>query len=604
MSSRRSKALILILVLFLALALAVGYALLSRQVRRALAEGGGSRVALHLTPVPPEPRALERWGSGEVAAVALGPNALFTAGGFGVREGDVDLSEGLSTLKACAVALWRGRPVAGLEAGGVFLRRDGRWEAFVSGFGVLHPRVLLEAPGGELLIGAREGLFRAGWGAGVLERLDRAPVRSLALGEGGMTLAGGEEGLRRLDGARLTLLATPDPWIDWVGCLGREVVVLGPMGLARGPLGGALTPVGGGEEARSATLAGAQTFAVSEGRLLRFEADRRGAEERLPVVPRRVLSAGGFLFADTDAGLFRRTPGGWALAQARPSSLPVGSSHVSALALFRGEVVLGLFDGGLVVGGTRGGTLAWSPVAATGTWGVNALLPSGGALYVASLRGAARFDGTRLTPLEGDAPGAAFALAATGDGIAVGYAQGVLLPGARLLSAFHGLPGNQALALAGGEQLFVGTPSGLGAIAGGKVAWRVTAGEGRLPHPWITALALHRDGLFVGTYGGGVVRRTPSRAQSSPAGVFQDFPETGGMKINAGCLVEAGGRLYLGTDGQGLFRLSEDGRRFRALRVALPSSRVTAILALGEHLLVGTDEGLARLPLTLSEAGD
>ena len=236
-------------------------------------------------------------------------------------------------------------------------------------------------------------------------------------------------------------------------------------------------------------------------------------------------------------------------------------------------------------------------------WGVNALLPAGGVLYVASLRGAARFDGDRVTALEG-ASGAAFSLAASHDGVAIGYGQGVLLPGSRLLSAFHGLPGNQALALAGGDQLFVGTPSGLGAIAGSRVAWRVTAGEGKLPNPWITALALQGDGLFVGTYGGGVTRRTSSPNQAAPAGAFHDFPETAGLKVNPGCLVVAGGRLYLGSDGAGLYRLSADGQRFRALRVALPSPRITAILPVGERLYVGTDEGLARIPMDLPEQGD
>ena len=221
-------------------------------------------------------------------------------------------------------------------------------------------------------------------------------------------------------------------------------------------------------------------------------------------------------------------------------------------------------------------------------------------MVVASLRGAARFDGRRWTLLGGAGAGAAFALAATRDGVAVGYGQGVLLPGSRMLSAFHGLPGNQALALAGGDPLFVGTPSGLGAVVGSKVAWRVTAGEGRLPHPWVTALALHGDALYIGTYGGGVVRRT---AFEPPKGRFEPFAETDGFKVNTGCLVEAGGRLFLGTDGQGLFRLSRDGSRFEQLRLALPSPRVTAILPGPGALYVGTDEGLARLGLPLPDEG-
>jgi hypothetical protein len=116
----------------------------------------------------------------------------------------------------------------------------------------------------------------------------------------------------------------------------------------------------------------------------------------------------------------------------------------------------------------------------------------------------------------------------------------------------------------------------------------------------VTALALREDGLYIGTYGGGVTRRV---AGAGPKGQFEAFPETEGLKVNAGCLVEAGGRLYLGTDGQGLFRLSRDGARFEPLRLPLPSSRVTAILSGPGALYVGTDEGLARLPLPLQGEG-
>src|SRR5262249_3671753 len=162
--------------------------------------------------------------------------------------------------------------------------------------------------------------------------------------------------------------------------------------------------------------------------------------------------------------------------------------------------------------------------------------PAGGALYVASLRGAARFDGRRLTPLDG--PGAAFSLAATADGVAIGYGQGVLLPGTRLLSAFHGLPGNQAVALLSDDVLFVGTPSGTGASAGGRGRFRGAGGEGRVPHPWVTALALSHGGLYIGTYGGGMVRRPASGVDAPVARVdpsrYEPFAETEGLKINAG----------------------------------------------------------------------
>jgi ligand-binding sensor domain-containing protein len=399
----------------------------------------------------------------------------------------------------------------------------------------------------------------------------------------------------------VTLLAAPDPWIDWVGLCGRDLWLVSAAGLARGPVDGTLAPVAGGEDVASAAVAGSRVYAAGGGRLLRFEGGGRGAEEYLPARPRKLLAASSQVFADTDAGLYRETGSGWVLARPRPMALPPGSAHVSALGLLGSRLVLGAFAGGLALGQPAGQDWSWSRMPGAPAWAVNAILASGNGMYVASLRGAARFDGQRWTAMAGGAAGPAFALAATRDGIAVGYGQGLLLPGSRFLSAFHGLPGNQALALAGSDPLFVGTPSGLGAVSGNKVAWRVTAGEGRLPHPWVTALALRGDALYIGTYGGGVARRTA--AAGSPKGRFEPFPETDGLKVNTGCLVEAGGRLFLGTDGQGLFRLSQDGSRFEALRLALPSPRITAILPGPDALYVGTDEGLARLRLPLADGG-
>jgi hypothetical protein len=400
-------------------------------------------------------------------------------------------------------------------------------------------------------------------------------------------------------------MATPDPWVDGVGVLGRELVVLTPLGLARGPLAGPLLPVSGAEEARGFAVLGTQVFAVCQGRLLRFGAAGRPSEEPLPSEARRVFAAQGVLFADTAAGLYRRGTGGWSLARPRPAALPPGPCHVNALALQDGRLVVGLFNGGLATGVPSGASYTWTAVPGSTAWGVNALLNAGGVLHVASLRGVARLAGGRLQPVEPHDAGAAFALAATRDGVAMGFGQGVLLPGSRLLSAFHGLPGNQALALAPGpgdsNLLFVGTPSGLGAIQGPRVAWRTVAGDGKLPHPWVTALAPHGEDLFIGTYGGGVARRVGARSAPGTPGVFEAFPETADLKVNTGCLVEVGGRLYAGTDGRGLWRLSADGNRFAPLKVPLPSSHVTAIHPGKDALFVGTDEGLARLPYPLPE---
>ncbi len=561
---------------------------LRSTVRHALEATPAVERPLRFVAVPAPAQPLDRWGSSEVEAVAATAAGLVTAGGAGVWEGSRDVSEGLPTLRASALALWRGQPVVALASGGLFLRRGGEWEEAGSGWGRLHVRALAETPAGELLIGAREGLFRAAWGGATLEKLDAHPVRSVAL-EAGHVLAAGEEGLHRVEPGRALGVATPDPWVEWVGLAADDLLVVTAAGLARGPRDGPLQPVAGGEDIASGVLVEGTFWGVkapADTAVRRFEG--RPREERLPAPVRRLLSTGGVLLADTEQGLYRRTPSGWVPAGARPAALPAGSAHVSALALRGGQLVAGFFDAGLAVAMERAGSLEWRAVPGSAAWGVNALLPAGGALYVASLRGAARFDGARLRPVEG--PGAAFSLAATDDGVAIGYGQGVLLPGARLLSAFHGLPGNQALALASGRSLFVGTPSGLGAVEGRRVAWRVTAGEGKLPHPWVSALALSGDELYVGTYGGGVVRRTVD-------GRYEPFVETEGLKITGGCLMEADGRLYAGTDGGGLYRLAEDKGRFVRLDLPLPSPRITALLAAPGALYIGTDEGLARLPL-------
>jgi len=607
--TRRSKLLAALLVLVLGTGIAA-FVRLRASVRQALEARPLAGRPLQFVPVVEDGR-LQTWGDGTVRTAALVASGLVTAGGSGVHEADGrDLSAGLPTLRASAAVAWRRELVVALEAGGLYRRHAGHWEEMRSGWGTLHVRALVETAAAELLVGAREGLFRAAWGVLRLERLDAHPVRSVAEGAG-FLLAGGEEGLFRVEPGRVSRLETPDPWIETVGMLDGEALVVTAAGLVRGRPTGPFAPVPGGDEVVSGVVHEGRFFGTAAppvDAVLRCDSGGRLGEERLPAVARHVMVAGGELLADTDDGLFLRGESGWRRVVARAEALPAGAFHVGALGWLRGRLVAGFFDGGLataeVVSGRQAPTLAWRGVPGSEAWGVNALLGAGGALYVASLRGAARFDGERLAPIEG--PGAAFSLAATRDGVAIGYGQGVLLPGSTLLSAFHGLPGNQALALAAGQSLFVGTPSGLGAMDGRRVRWRVTSGDGKLPHPWVTALNEGDDGLYVGTYGGGVARRAAPASDSSGLSPvdrarYQTFPETADLKINPGCLVEAAGRLYAGTDGRGLWRLSLDRSRFEPLRLSLPSPRVTALVTGEGALWIGTDEGVTRLPLSDEE---
>jgi hypothetical protein len=627
MTSRRTRILVAGSVILLAGGLLGGGLFLSR-VRRITREAASAerlraeRVKpLSFRPLPASRRTgVAVVGDGTVAAItssAVAGGTLWTAGGSGLSNGSrvFDTTSGLPSLRLSAVASWRGTPVFAAERAGFGRVGAAGLEEATSGWGRLEVRVLLETEGGELLIGARQGLFRAAHSAGELELLDAAPVRALALLPGGTIAAGGEKGLRivPLSGRGARPVASPDPWIEDLGADGETLWAATPLGVAKGRVrAGDDTPLSliphprGGDGTRGVLAGGAWRFVPVDGaaRLASLRLDGARSEEITPERFRRLFAAGGELLADGPSGLWRRTAAsGWTLARKRQEgSLP--HAHVNALAADGPGLWAGFFDAGLAHCVPARGAAALVECAdlpGSEAWGVNAVLPSGGGVYAATLRGAVRVANGRATLLNvderGASPGGAFSLATTASGVAVGYGLGVLLPGQRLLSAFHGLPGNQAYALAsapssGGSRLWVGTPSGLGRIEGQRVLSRVTSGEGKLPHPWITALAELPDGaLLVATYGGGVARRTGEGAGER----WERFAETGGLKVNAGALlVDPEGRVWIGTQGQGLFRSDAAVTRFEHLDLPLPSPDVFALAATAEALFVGTDEGLAR----------
>ena len=542
-------------------------------------------------------------GDGHVldAADVAGALTLATGSGLEVEGRTLDVFDGLPSLRMSAVASWRGTTAFALDRGGWGRLGPSGPELATSGFGELEVRTLAETEGGELLLGARQGLFRAPFGSGEIEKLDGAPVRSLVLLPGGEVAAGGENGLRVVSrgGAVPRVVATPDPWIESVAVVENGLWAATAAGAARGAVDApSLAPVPRGADATAGvSWGGAFRFVPAEGppRVSALLPDGSRRETPAPERFRRLLVAGGALFADGPSGLHRFDAAhGFALVRAAPPGLPL--AHVNALAADGERLWLGFFEGGLAAADPRGASLQAAAFPGGDAWGVNALLPMGGVLYAATLRGAFRIGAGDVRPLEG--AGAAFALASTGAGLAVGYGQGVLLPDRRLLSAFHGLPGNQAYALAAsGEGLWVGTPSGLGRVERRRVTERVLPGEGKLPHPWVTALLPREDGLWVATYGGGLaVRRTED---AGPA--WETFPETRGLRVNAGALLGLpDGRLCAGTQGAGIWCSDRTRSRFSRVDLPLPSPDVFALAAfprdLPELLFAGTSEGLLRLP--------
>ncbi|MBX7184043.1 MAG: hypothetical protein K1Y01_02765 [Vicinamibacteria bacterium] len=601
----------------------IATAIINRRVDRALDAPVSAEQAVEFVPlIAGSP--LPFWGGEDVESVVSVQGGLYAAGAFGVARLEtpkdapgkgldrVDISEALPTRRASALTAWRTGLAVGLELEGLFVYRDGDWSEVRSGFGPLHVRALAETPSGELWIGAREGLFRMGFAERVMSRLHKSPVRAVLVAEGGRVVSGGETGLLVTRGGATTSMrveGADTPWVEDLVLFDSRVFAVTPTGLfGEGP-DGVLRAIAGGGNLGSIAVQGDHLFATADppdSSVRLFDRALRPQSEQVPSPARRVFVMGESLVADTAKGLVERVKDAWRPLSRRRDQEGFGNTHVGALAAYRDRLFVGFFDGGLAElapippsgpalqsGAKQDPPMmlrALTNVGSSPIWAVNALLDAGGVLHVASLRGAFRFDGSRVTPVDGS--GAAFSLARTGGGVAIGYGEGVLLPERKLLSAFHGLPGNQATALAPNEGgLLVGTPSGLGYVEGLKVRWRVASGEGKLPHPWVTAILPVEGSVLIGTYGGGVVRRA---GRMLDKGEWNPFPETEGLKVNTGCLVEAFGRVYAGTDGTGLFRLSKDGTRFERLKLSLPSQRVTALFEMGGFLYIGTDEGLTR----------
>jgi hypothetical protein len=565
---------------------------------------------------------LEAIGDERVSGIAFARGELAVAGGSGLWLGHehLDVTTGLPFLRIQALTSWRGTPVVAFEREGWARIGAAGAEEAMTGWGRLHVRALLETAAGELLVGAREGLFRVAFGSNEMERLEREPVRALAIGPAGVIASGGETGLRlvSISGAPAEIVPTPDPWIDDLGfdrASGRLWAAT-PIGVAlsaagigagtasvAGTFGALVIHPRGGDATRGVFFKDAFRAIPfgTEPRVAALRLDGSRQEETTPEVFRRLFTLAGALWADGPSGLWRKDErNGWTLERKRSeSALPL--PRVTALLEDRGTLWAGFFDGGLARSPlqTWDAPLSFSALAGSDAWGINALLPAGGAVVAATLHGAFRIEGGRAVALEG--AGGAFSLAATRSGVVVGYGQGVYFPEKRLLSAFHGLPGNQAIALSyasGRDALWVGTPSGLGRIDKRRVDFRAVTGDGKLPHPWITALVDRGDSLLVATYGGGVTRRSGEGRTET----WTPFVETSALKVNAGAmLVDPAGRIWIGTQGHGIWRSDRTQSRFERLDSPLPSPDVFS-LALVPHdspaaVLVGTDEGLARIPL-------
>lgn len=278
------------------------------------------------------------------------------------------------------------------------------------------------------------------------------------------------------------------------------------------------------------------------------------------------------------------------IAAAGPGSgLP--SAHITALAVHRGQLVVGTFDEGIVTLVTAGTAPSGRFVPLDGSPRlVNALLSDGEALWIATPKGLYRADGgapaRRLAlglPSE-HVNGLARGLdgtvwVATGRGLA-----GITHAGAvRIIDQRAGLPSRivYSVAVTDDGAVWAGTAGGAARLdAEGLTLY--TQASGALTHDWVNALMPDGDSVLAGTYDAGVVRLLPEGDGHVEAGLDE-------LWVNPGGLLRLGEDLAVATLGDGL--VLSGGAELGMVR-GLPSDDVTTAVMFAGQLWVGTRGGL------------
>jgi ligand-binding sensor domain-containing protein len=161
---------------------------------------------------------------------------------------------------------------------------------------------------------------------------------------------------------------------------------------------------------------------------------------------------------------------------------------------------------------------------------------------------------------------------------------------ARSLTAFHGLASNHLYTSAGvGSRLFVGSLAGLVELEGLRVIRTYKTSNSGLAHDWVTALAEAGGTLYIGTNGGGVEALLPT-------GEWVNFAdEIGKFEVNQNAMHFDGERLFVGTSDRGFLVYNTRARRWTRISAGLASQSVTAITSDDRFLYVGTSNGLVRI---------
>jgi ligand-binding sensor domain-containing protein len=320
-----------------------------------------------------------------------------------------------------------------------------------------------------------------------------------------------------------------------------------------------------------------------------------------PEEVRQLFMSGEVVYALARNGLYRMNVRGlgWErMLASGPAAL--SDRNISALAADRnGQLWIGYFDRGLDLLASDEHRIRH--VEDEHVFCVNRILPdaTSGATNVATANGLIRFDESGgeqqvLTRADGLIADHVTDVTVYRGGLALATPAGLTFlddSGARSMYAFHGLVNNHVYALgASGDELMAGTLGGLSQLSQGDVKFNYTTSSSNLKHNWITAVAPVGSEWMVGTYGAGVLGLDAS-------GHFHSFETASGpLEINPNAMLVTPSYVLAGSLGQGLYLYDRQSGRWSVIRNGLPSLNVTAFAATNGYLLIGTDNGLVRIP--------
>jgi ligand-binding sensor domain-containing protein len=212
-------------------------------------------------------------------------------------------------------------------------------------------------------------------------------------------------------------------------------------------------------------------------------------------------------------------------------------------------------------------------------------LPSNSVMHLALADGSQGSAGSEATPGAASSAASFPVVLATARGLSLGRPGGRL----RALTTVQGLPSDQVYTtLFFRGALFAGTLGGLAQIDADRVVRVFKDSNSKLTHNWVTGLCAAGGRLFVGTYGGGVFELTASNELHS----FSQ--EIGTTSVNPNAMWSDERLLFVGTlDGAWVFDLHS--QKWTHLKDELPAQTVLSVAGDDRYVYFGTTSGVARV---------